>query len=106
MENLQKNVNELITLRTEGMTDAMQSMKDIESLFDKVTSNYRPLLDGERYLSDVEVSHRRKISRRTLQEYRDNGMIPYFKLGGKVLYRESDLERVLQECYHPAYRVA
>ena len=42
MENLQKNVNELITLRTEGMTDAMQSMKDIESLFDKVTSNYRP----------------------------------------------------------------
>ena len=106
MENIQKNVNELITLRTEGVTDAMQSMKDIESLFDKVTSNYRPLLDGERYLSDVEVSHRLKISRRTLQEYRDNGMIPYFKLGGKVLYRESDLERVLQECYHPAYRVA
>ena len=106
MENLQKNVNELITLRTEGVTDAMQSMKDIESLFDKVTSNYRPLLEGERYLSDVEVSHRLKISRRTLQEYRDNGMIPYFKLGGKVLYRESDLERVLQECYHPAYRVA
>lgn len=106
MENLQKNVNELITLRTEGVTDAMQSMKDIESLFDKVTSNYRPLLDGERYLSDVEVSHRLKISRRTLQEYRDNGMIPYFKLGGKVLYRESDLERVLQECYHPTYRVA
>lgn len=106
MENLQKNVNELITLRTEGVTDAMQAMKDIESLFDKVTSNYRPLLDGERYLSDVEVSHRLKISRRTLQEYRDNGMIPYFKLGGKVLYRESDLERVLQECYHPAYRVA
>lgn len=106
MENLQKNANELITLRTEGVTDAMQSMKDIESLFDKVTSNYRPLLDGERYLSDVEVSHRLKISRRTLQEYRDNGMIPYFKLGGKVLYRESDLERVLQECYHPAYRVA
>lgn len=106
MENLQKNVNELITLRTEGVTDAMQSMKDIESLFDKVTSNYRPLLEGERYLSDVEVSHRLKISRRTLQEYRDNGTIPYFKLGGKVLYRESDLERVLQECYHPAYRVA
>ena len=84
----------------------MKSMKDIESLFDKVTSNYRPLLNGERYLSDVEVSHRLKVSRRTLQEYRDNGMIPYFKLGGKVLYRESDLERVLQECYHPAYRVA
>ena len=69
--DLQSNVNELITLRTNGVEDAMKSMKDIESLFDKVTSNYRPLLNGERCLSDVEVSHRLKVSRRTLQNYRD-----------------------------------
>lgn len=96
--------NELITLRTDGMMDAMKSMTDIEKLFDSVTSNYRPLLNGERYLSDVEVSHRLKISRRTLQDYRDSGIVPYIKLGGKVLYRESDLEKLLKECYHPAYR--
>ena len=48
--DLQNNVNELITLRTNGVEDAMKSMKDIESLFDRVTSNYRPLLNGERYL--------------------------------------------------------
>ena len=98
--------NDLITLRTEGLVNAMQSMKDIEALFDKVTSNYRPLLNGERYLSDVEVSHRLKLSRRTLQDYRDNGTLPYFKLGGKVLYRENDLEELLQRCYHPAYKKA
>ena len=99
--DLQNNVNELITLRANGVEGAMKSKKDIESLFDKVTSNYRPLLNGERYLSDVEVSHRLKVSRRTLQDYRDNGTLPYFKLGGKVLYRESDLEALLQRCYHP-----
>lgn len=114
--DLQNNVNELITLRTNGVEDAMKSMKDIESLFDRVTSNYRPLLNGERYLSDVEVSHRLKVSRRTLQDYRDrsaegrlqskNGTLPYFKLGGKVLYRESDLEALLQRCYHPVIRIA
>lgn len=98
MENYLK---ELITLRTDGLVDAMKSMKEIETLFDKVTYNYRPLLNGERYLSDLEVSHRLKISRRTLQDYRDNGTLPYFKLGGKVLYRESDLEALLQRCYHP-----
>lgn len=80
MENYLK---ELITLRTDGLVDAMKSMTDIEKLFDSVTSNYRPLLNGERYLSDVEVSHRLKVSRRTLQDYRDNGTLPYFKLGGK-----------------------
>lgn len=97
-------LKELITLRTDGLVDAMKSMTDIEKLFDSVTSNYRPLLNGERYLSDVEVSHRLKVSRRTLQDYRDNGTLPYFKLGGKVLYHESDLEKLLEECYHPAYR--
>ena len=51
--DLQNNVNELITLRTSGVEDAMKSMKDIESLFDRVTSNYRPLLNGERYLTTV-----------------------------------------------------
>lgn len=96
--------NELITLRTEGLVNAMQSMKDIEALFDKVTSNYRPLLNGERYLSDVEVSHRLMLSRRTLQEYRDSGIVPFIKLGGKVLYRERDLEELLERCYHPAYK--
>lgn len=55
-------------------------------------------------LSDVEVSHRLKLSRRTLQEYRDSGIVPYIKLGGKVLYRERDLEELLERCYHPAYK--
>ena len=52
----------------------------------------------------MEVSHRLKLSRCTLQEYRDSGIVPYIKLGGKVLYRERDLEELLERCYHPAYR--
>ena len=73
-------------------------------LYKKVTGNYRPLLNGERYLTDREVSELLKVSRRTLQEYRNEGILPYIPLGGKVLYRESDLQKVLEEHYHPAYR--
>ena len=40
-----------------------------------------------------------KICRLTLQDYRNNGILPYRQLGGKILYRESDIERVLQSCY-------
>lgn len=64
----------------------------------------KPLLDDERYLTDREVAQILKVSRRTLQEYRNDGVIPYVLFGGKVLYRESDLERVLESCYHPAYK--
>ena len=49
-----------------------------------------------------EVAEVLKVSRRTLQEYRNDGVLPYILLGGKVLYRESDLQKVLESCYHPA----
>ena len=63
---------------------------------------HRPVLDGEHYLTDRELSGRLKISRRTLQEYRNEGRLPYIQLGGKVLYRESDIEKMLRDGYRKA----
>ena len=92
-------MNELIMPHNAGVKNALENMKEVLALYKKVIGNYRPLLDGERYLTDKEVASILKVSRRTLQEYRNDGV-----LGGKVLYRESDLERVLESCYHPAYK--
>ena len=61
------------------------------------------MLGGERYLTDKEVSAQLKLSRRTLQDYRNEGRISYYQLGGKILYRESDIEKMLQENYREAY---
>ena len=97
-------MNELIMPHNVGVKNALENMKEILTLYQKVISNYRPLLDGERYLTDKEVAQILKVSRRTLQEYRNEGLLPYILLGGKVLYRESDLEKVLESCYHPAYK--
>ena len=97
-------MNELIMPHNVGVKNALENMKEVFALYKKVIGNYRPLLDGERYLTDREVAQILKVSRRTLQEYRNDGVIPYILLGGKVLYRESDLERVLESCYHPAFK--
>ena len=99
-------MNELIMPHNTGVKRVLDSMKDVLALYKSVIGNYRPLLDGERYLTDSEVASILKVSRRTLQEYRTNGILPYILLGGKVLYRESDLEEALESCYHPAYKVA
>lgn len=61
-------------------------------------------LGGERFFTDKEVSARLKVSRRTLQDYRNEGRIAYIQLGGKILYRESDIERMLNDGYRSAYR--
>lgn len=68
-------------------------------------ANSRPTLGGERFLTDREVSARLKVSRRTLQDYRNEGRIAYIQLGGKILYRESDIERMLADGYRSAYRL-
>ena len=52
---------------------------------------------------DKEVSAQLKLSRRTLQDYRNEGRISYYQFGGKILYRESDIEKMLQENYREAY---
>ena len=62
-----------------------------------VVDENQPLLGGEHYLTDRELSERLKITRRTLQDYRNNGILPYCQLGGKNLYRKSDIERVLRQ---------
>ena len=97
-------MNELIMSHNVGVKNVLDSMKDVLALYKKVAGNYRPMLDSERYLTDREVSEILKVSRRTLQEYRNEGILPYIPLGGKVLYRESDLEKLLEKHYHPAYR--
>ena len=95
-------MNELIMPHNAGVKRVLENMKEVLALYKNVTGNYRPLLDGERYLTDREVAEILKVSRRTLQEYRNDGVLPYILFGGQVLYRESDLERVLESCYHPA----
>ncbi len=36
---------------------------------------------------------------RTLQDYRDKSIIPYTQIAGKILYRLSDINQLLQENY-------
>ncbi|WP_449032844.1 helix-turn-helix domain-containing protein [Porphyromonas sp.] len=39
------------------------------------------------------------IRKRTLQHYRDKDIIPYTQIAGKILYRLSDINRLLQKNY-------
>ena len=70
-------MNELIMPHNIGVKNALENMKEVLAIYKKVIGNYRPLLDDERYLTDKEVASILKVSRRTLQEYRNDGVIPY-----------------------------
>lgn len=97
-------MNELLTKDSERITALLASLDKIFGNLELLSQNCRPMLDGERFLTDKEVSERLRISRRTLQEYRNEGRIPYILLGGKVLYKESDIEKTLWAGYRNARR--
>ena len=42
------------------------------------------------------------ISKRTLQNYRDNGILPYSNVTGKFYYNLDDIARLLERNYVPA----
>lgn len=80
--------------------------KTLDRMLDNVealTASFKPTLSGEHYLTDQDVSERLHVSKRTLQEYRTTGKIPYILLGGKVLYKESDIEKTLEKAYCRAW---
>lgn len=76
--------------------------KIADALYQSSNSN-RPLLNGEHYLTNRDVSEKLHISLRTLQDYRDTGKLPFIKLDGKILYKASDINRLLEENYYPAF---
>ena len=49
-------MDELIMGRNVGVKKVLESMKDVLALYEDVTGKYRPMLNGERYLTDDETS--------------------------------------------------
>ena len=95
---------DLVTQDNPRIVHLFQSIDRVFARLELMAKNYKPVLNGERYLTDKEVSQRLKISRRTLQDYRNEGKIPYCQIGGKILYRESDLQKMLDDSYREAYK--
>lgn len=96
--------NELITEQDERIRSYFQALERLSRALETLLSKRKSSLDGESFYTDEELSQRLKISRRSLQDYRNQGRIPYIKLGGKILYRSSDIERMLEEGYRNEFR--
>ena len=97
-------MSEMITKNHALIAEFGDSLDRLLDGIENFMANSRPTLGGERFLTDREVSARLKVSRRTLQDYRNNGIIAYYQLGGKILYKESDIERMLAAKYREAFR--
>lgn len=56
------------------------------------------------WLTTEEVMEMMSVSRRTIQNYRDQGKIPYSQEGRKILYPREGIESFLRDNMIKAYR--
>ena len=85
---MMNETNDVFTMEDEPIASVMQDMRKGSKWLSAFLENYRPPLDGERYLTDGEVAELLRVSRRTLQEYRNNRVLPFILLGGRCFTRK------------------
>ena len=88
-----------LNMESDEMQLVVSALRGVGKRIAEVAKTHKPLFAGELFLTGKEVCERLYISPRTLQDYRDRKIIPYTQFAGKILYRLSDINQLLQKNY-------
>ena len=88
-----------LNIEADDMQLVLSALDGVNRRIKEVAQTHKPLFGGEHFLTGKEVCERLYVSPRTLQDYRDRRIFPYTQFAGKILYKVSDLERLLEENY-------
>ena len=90
----------ILTLNDELIAGTLESLRKASRKTDALMESYKPVLHGERLMTDGELATILRVSPRALRDYRNDGILPYIRMKGNILYRESDVEKVLKSHEH------
>ena len=88
-----------LNMDADEMLVVLSALDKVNRRIKEVAQTHKPLFGGEHFLTGKEVCEQLYISPRTLQDYRDRRIIPYTQFAGKILYKESEIERILKNNY-------
>ena len=90
---------DLMTNEDEEIIDHHEMIILLKTRIEKILKYYRPVMNGEIYLSGQDVCEMLHISKRTLQQYRDDKILPFIQIGGKIIFKQSDILAALEQNY-------
>jgi len=90
-----------ILLSVDEFKELLNKIENLETKIDGITKQ-NPL--SEKWLDNQDVMLLLKISPRTLQSYRDTGVLPFSQIGSKIYYKASDIQQHLEAHYKPAFK--
>lgn len=90
---------EAIILTSEQFERIEKSINELKEIIVAKKKN-SPLTDT--WLDIQDVCFLLKVSKRTLQAYRDNRVLPFSQISGKIYFKASDIEEHLLKHYTKA----
>jgi len=93
----------------------IESLKEVGLKHDLLLRELNRLVDGliesrkipdDPFFSNEEFMKLMSISVRTAQLWRDQGLISYSQISGKIYYRMSDIQKLLDDNYHKSIKKA
>ena len=89
--------NNVITRETDFFADMISKIKTMETEIERMQSGN--LTCAPKWLTSETVIKKLGISRRTLQTYRDKGILPYSVVIGKFFYNSKDIDDLMRDNY-------
>ncbi|NDK57695.1 helix-turn-helix domain-containing protein [Pontibacter fetidus] len=80
-----------------------QILEKLEGLQTSLQKKEEQQLHG-RWLDNEQLMALLKVSKRTLQNWRDCGLITFSQVGHKIYYQYSEVEAMLQSRKNPSFR--
>lgn len=97
------NNNDILKESSPEINDILLAIREINENVEIATKNYKSTLKDEQFLNKKQVCNLLHICSRSLQNYRDRGILPFYKIGGKLLYKMSDVQKLLDNNFYQAW---
>lgn len=86
---------EVIAIPKSVLKELTTALDELLRLTTEASEIYIPIFNEERWLDNQQVCLMLGITKRTLQSYKDKGLLPYSKLMRKNYYKFSDVQLLL-----------
>lgn len=91
---------EILDKKSTEINSFFSALDELLDTVQQALKNRTSHLNGEKFLSNRDICQMLQISSRTLQDWRDSGKIPFIQIKGKILYRQSEILKLLDDTRH------
>ncbi|MDC2661268.1 helix-turn-helix domain-containing protein [Bacteroides ovatus] len=85
---------EIVTIEKKTFEEMRKKLNQFSEHLQELCSRYRPP-EKMNWLDNADVCEKLNVSKRTLQTYRDRGLLAYSQINHKLYYRLEDVEAFL-----------